>query len=78
MDVHGEDVLLDVPPPGGGEAAEPAGVVLDPVVHGLDVLGQVGLAGGHEVAGVAPVLPAVPEVDLDKIIFDVTRPRRID
>ncbi len=50
--------------PGGCEPAEPAGVVLEPVVDALDVLGQVGLAGGLEVALVAAVLAALAQVDL--------------
>ena len=41
LDVHRHDVLLDVLLPGGGEAAEPAGVVADTLVDALDVLGQV-------------------------------------
>ena len=45
--MHRHDVLLDVLLPGGGEAAEPAGVVADTLVDALDVLGQVGPGTGE-------------------------------
>ena len=68
------------PPPGRGESAEPAGVVLDPLVDALDVLRQVGLARRLEVAHLAPVLATLPQVHLagqgtKKILLACSQPR---
>lgn len=57
-------MLVDVTLPCRSEPTKPTAMIFDAVVNALDVLGQVRLTGGFELAYVALVLPSLLQMYL--------------